>query len=142
MKRIDFVKMGFKNLWRRKLRTILTITGVIIGTFSIVIMVSLGVGMTEGYKEEMAQWGSLTKITISKDSYEWDEDTGIGVSKTQKLDESFISTLKAMEHVRAVTPTLSVSANLKAGKYQSYINVVGIDPECIKYFDFPDIASR
>ena len=41
MKRIDFVKMGFKNLWRRKLRTILTIMGVVIGTFSIVIMVSL-----------------------------------------------------------------------------------------------------
>ena len=102
MKRIDFVKMGFKNLWRRKLRTILTIMGVVIGTFSIVIMVSLGVGMTEGYKEEMSQWGSLTKITISKNSYIWDEDTGTGTSKTQKLDESFISTLKSMNHVRAV----------------------------------------
>ena len=40
MKRVDFIKMGFKNLWRRKLRTILTIMGVVIGTFSIVIMVS------------------------------------------------------------------------------------------------------
>ena len=56
MKKIDFVKMGFRNLWRRKLRTILTITGVVIGTFAIVIMVSLGVGMTEGYKEQLAQW--------------------------------------------------------------------------------------
>ena len=62
MKRIDFVKMGFKNLWRRKLRTILTTMGVVIGTFSIVIMVSLGVGMTEGYKEEMAQWLSSLSI--------------------------------------------------------------------------------
>ena len=78
MKKIDFVKMGFRNLWRRKLRTILTITGVVIGTFSIVIMVSLGVGMTEGYKEQLAQWGSLTKITINRYNYVWDEDTGVG----------------------------------------------------------------
>jgi putative ABC transport system permease protein len=141
MKRIDFVKMGFKNLWRRKLRTILTIMGVVIGTFSIVIMVSLGVGMTEGYKEEMAQWGSLTKITISKNSYVWDEDTGTGTSKTQKLDDAFIATLKAMDHVKAVTPTLTVSAYLKSGKYQSYVSIVGIDPDCVKYFDFPDLKS-
>lgn len=84
MKRIDFVKMGFKNLWRRKLRTILTTMGVVIGTFSIVIMVSLGVGMTEGYKEEMAQWGSLTKITIQKHSYIWDEESRNGGFKGTK----------------------------------------------------------
>lgn len=33
MKKVDFVKMGFKNLWRRKLRTILTIMGVVIRNF-------------------------------------------------------------------------------------------------------------
>ena len=32
MKIVDFVSMGFKNLWRRKLRTILTAVGVAIGT--------------------------------------------------------------------------------------------------------------
>lgn len=141
MKKIDFVKMGFKNLWRRKLRTILTIMGVVIGTFSIVIMVSLGVGMTEGYKEEMSQWGSLTKITVSKYSYVYDEDSGIGASKEQKLDDSFVTQVKAMEHVRAVTPIMNVSAMLKAGKYQAYINIIGIEPDSMQYFDFPDLES-
>lgn len=141
MKKIDFVKMGFKNLWRRKLRTILTIMGVVIGTFSIVIMVSLGVGMTEGYKEEMSQWGSLTKITVSKYSYVYDEDSGMGASKEQKLDDTFVNQLKAMEHVRAVTPIMNVYATLKAGKYQANINIVGIEPESMQYFDFPDLES-
>lgn len=141
MKRIDFVKMGFKNLWRRKLRTILTVMGVVIGTFSIVIMVSLGVGMTEGYKEEMAQWGSLTKITIYNNNYIYDDETGIGASTKQTLDETLVETIKAMDHVKAVTPILSVTANLKSGKYQSYISIIGIDPECIQYFDFPKLAQ-
>ena len=141
MKRIDFVKMGFKNLWRRKLRTILTIMGVVIGTFSIVIMVSLGVGMTEGYKEEMAQWGSLTKITIQKHSDIGAEETGMGAAKEPKLDDNLITNLKNIEHVRGVTPILSVSATLKSGKYQSYLNITGVDPECIEFFDFPELAS-
>lgn len=141
MKKIDFVKMGFKNLWRRKLRTILTIMGVVIGTFSIVIMVSLGVGMTEGYKDEMAQWGSLTKITISKQSWVYDEKSGMGASKEQKLDDSLVTQIKAMEHVKAVTPIISVSASLKSGKYQSYIEITGIDPDTIEYFDFPNLAN-
>lgn len=141
MKRIDFVKMGFKNLWRRKLRTILTIMGVVIGTFSIVIMVSLGVGMTEGYKESMAQWGSLTKITIYKNTYIWDEEAGVGGSKNQTLDDNLINQIKAMKHVRGVTPILNVEANLKSGRYESNISIMGIEPDMAQYFDFPKMES-
>ena len=43
MRSSDFIKMGLKNLTRRKLRTSLTILGVVIGTFSIVIMLSLNI---------------------------------------------------------------------------------------------------
>ena len=38
MKFSDLLKMSLSSLWRRKLRTILTILGVIIGTASIVVM--------------------------------------------------------------------------------------------------------
>lgn len=141
MKKIDFVKMGLKNLWRRKLRTILTIMGVVIGTFSIVIMVSLGIGMTEGYKEQLAQWGSLTKITVNRYNYVYDESTGMGASSEKNLDDELVETLKGIEHVRGVTPILQVEATLKSGKYQAWAYITGIDPECIPYFDFPDLES-
>lgn len=141
MKKIDFVKMGFRNLWRRKLRTILTIMGVVIGTFSIVIMVSLGIGMTEGYKEQLAQWGSLTKITVNRYNYVYDEATGMGASSEKKLDDELVETLKGFEHVRGVTPILEVNATLKSGKYEAYAYITGIDPECIPYFDFPNLES-
>ena len=39
----DLVIMSINNLRRRKLRTVLTVLGVIIGTASIVVMVSLGI---------------------------------------------------------------------------------------------------
>ena len=141
MKRIDFIKMGFKNLWRRKLRTILTIMGVVVGTFSIVIMVSLGIGMTEGYKEQLAQWGSLTKITINRYNYMYDEESGRGSSSESKLDDLLVEKLKKMEHVKGATPVMNVSMSLKSGKYVGYVSLIGIDPECINFFDFPKMES-
>ena len=48
----DMIKMALRNLWKRKLRTFLTILGVIIGTASIVVMVSIGIGMNESRSEE------------------------------------------------------------------------------------------
>ena len=69
------------------------------------------------------------------------KNRGMGASKEQKLDDNLIAQLKNIEHVRGVTPILNVSATLKSGKYQSYISITGIDPECIEYFDFPELAD-
>ena len=44
MRWIDLLRMSSSNLKRRKLRTLLTILGVIIGTASIVVMIALGLG--------------------------------------------------------------------------------------------------
>lgn len=141
MRFIDFTEMGFKNLWRRKLRTILTMVGVSIGAFSIVIMLSLGIAMTEGYKNQLAEWGSLSKITIERYGYVYDEETGMGMAQENKLDDTLVQTIKGMEHVKAVTPILNVSATLKSGKYQSWCNIIGIDPDTLQYFDFPELES-
>ena len=43
----DLLTMSVNNLKRRKLRTVLTVLGVTIGTASIVVMVSLGIGLKE-----------------------------------------------------------------------------------------------
>ena len=45
MSLIDLLRMSSGNLKRRKLRTFLTVLGVVIGTASIVVMISLGLGM-------------------------------------------------------------------------------------------------
>ena len=47
MRFFDLLIMSINNLRRRKLRTGLTVLGVVIGTASIVVMVSLGIGLKE-----------------------------------------------------------------------------------------------
>ncbi len=39
MSNIDLFLMGIKNLWRRKLRTFLTVLGVVIGATSIIVRI-------------------------------------------------------------------------------------------------------
>ena len=53
MRFIDLLRMSASNLWRRKLRTFLTVLGVIIGTASIVVMISLGLGLTKSTMEQI-----------------------------------------------------------------------------------------
>lgn len=141
MKLVDFASMGFKNLWRRKLRTVLTMVGVSIGAFSIVIMLSLGIALKESYTKQLEEWGSLTLIRINSFNYDWDEESGRGVETRNKLDDKLVSDLKQIEHVRAATPILNVSALLKCGKYQAYVEIMGIDPETASYFDLPKIKE-
>ena len=52
---IDLLRMSASNLKRRKLRTFLTVLGVVIGTASIVVMVSLGLGLQKSVYDEKEQ---------------------------------------------------------------------------------------
>ena len=69
MRFLDLLGMSVNNLRRRKLRTALTVLGVVIGTASIVVMVSLGIGLNELNRELIESYGSLTAIEVHGDGY-------------------------------------------------------------------------
>ena len=79
MRIFDLISMTMRNLLRRKARTLLTMTGVVVGTCAIVVMISLGLAMTKAMEESLAQMGDLTQITIqnygsSKDKPKLNDD--------------------------------------------------------------------
>ena len=55
MKISDLISMCLQNLSRRKIRTVLTTMGVVIGTCSIVVMISLGVGLQKSQEAMLAE---------------------------------------------------------------------------------------
>ena len=93
MSNLDLFRMGIKNLWRRKLRTFLTVLGVIIGASSIIVMLSLGFGMSKSFEEQIAQWGSLTTINVQKS---WVEQPG---QKQAVLDDKAVASFKLIPNV-------------------------------------------
>ena len=64
MKISDLITMCVQNLLRRKVRTLLTVVGVVVGTCAIVVMISIGVGMQASTDAMLASMGDLTLIEI------------------------------------------------------------------------------
>ncbi|MCR4690204.1 MAG: ABC transporter permease [Lachnospiraceae bacterium] len=125
----DILLMSLSSLWKRRIRTILTVLGVVIGTASIVVMISLGLGLKRASLEEMEKYGSLKSIIVSeKDSYESDEEEGGRANKQTlvHLDDSVLESLRGIEHVEYVYPELEAEVMLLAGGYTCYTSVRGV----------------
>jgi ABC-type antimicrobial peptide transport system permease subunit len=135
MSSIDLIRMGVKNLWRRKLRTFLTVLGVIIGTSSIIVMLSLGFGMSEAFKQQLASMGSLNTITVSKGYGGFDQSQD-RKKKKATLDDKAIAEFKTLDHVTAVTAMVEARGVIVNGKYQAWANIKGVDPKVMEEFDF------
>ena len=123
----DLMSMSLGNLWRRKLRTILTVLGVLIGTTSIVAMLSLAFGMKQRMMEQYESMGSVTQITVNGDGG-MDSGSSGGQSDTATmLTESNMKMFQEMEHVKSVQPQLSFDGNMTCGRYSGYGNLIGVD---------------
>lgn len=129
MSKNDIFRMCVQNLLRRKSRTFLTVLGVLIGCCSIVIMVSLGIGMKESQDRLLAQMGDLTIITVSAPQG--------GRGKT-KLDDPLVKNLRTIYGVEAVTPKQTLEADsirLVTGTGKRYVSewttVVGLDTDAM-----------
>lgn len=120
----DLMSMSLGNLWRRKVRTVLTVLGVLIGTTSIVAMLSLAFGMKQIMMEEFSSMGSITQIQVSSDSGMEGES---GTDTSTMLTESNMKMFEEMEHVRSVMPQLSFDASIKQGKYSGSATIRGVD---------------
>lgn len=137
----DLFKMGLRNLSRRKARTALTVVGVIIGTLSIVIMVSIGIGMNNSFNEQFMENGEMTVIRIEQYGNIYDSDGNWVGSKDQVLNDTLVEQLRQIEHVKAVAPVLDMYAQLYSGKYEGYMQIRAIGNEAFAEFGFPELTA-
>jgi len=140
MRSLDLLKMAIGNLIRRTTRTFLTVLGVIIGTASIVIMLSLGIAMDEGFKEQISYMGDLTIIDIY--NYGGYMEPGMQQDKSPKLDDAAVATLKRIPNVKGVMPIKNAYMKMGAGRYIAHVSIIGIDPTNMEAFDFKAEEGR
>ena len=131
------LKLAFRNLMRRKARTLLTVIGVVIGTISIVVMVSIGFGVNQSFDEMIMQSGSMTMVRVEKYGAIYDEDGNYVDSKEQVLDDTVVEQIKGIEHVKAVTPVINKYVQLYSGKYESGVSLYAMDCDVFEAFEFP-----
>lgn len=148
MKTKDLILMSLRNLNRRKLRTFLTVLGVVIGSISIIMMISLGFGMTDSTKKQLASAGSLTQIYIypaNRYGGDMDEDGNQKKKKTDKiakLDDATVEQLKKLPHVDAVLATEQFNAQINVKNLQGYASIYGVDPAEYAKFDIKLDSGR
>ncbi len=130
MKISDMLHMCFRNLWRRKGRTMLTVTGVVIGSCAVIVMISLGIGMNKAMDGMLASFGDLTAVTI----YNYEYGNTSNEEDKPVLDDSAIEVLKSIENVTTVIPKLTLDSSMvtvASGKNDRYMlswaEIHGID---------------
>lgn len=128
MRFLDLLLMSVNNLRRRKLRTALTVLGVIIGTASIVVMVSLGIGLKELNMELIQSYGSLTSINVRADRY-YGEDSK---AEPNYLTDEVMGQLIRLPHVASVYPMLEISVLMRQGVYEAGMQITGVPREYLE----------
>ena len=122
---LDIVLMSIGNLWRRKLRTLLTVLGVVIGATSVVVMLSLGIGLKASVMENEEQYGAMTEIQVSGGGYYMENSS----SSDLLLNDEALANFKGMENVESVHPKLAMAGNLIQGKWSTWVTIYGIDQQ-------------
>ena len=121
---LETFRQALQNVWSNKLRTFLTMLGIIIGVMAVIVIVGLGNGMTRSMRDSFSAMGTNTlSIQI------W----GYG-SRTATVDDLYDIVKKNPELLSSISPQLDFSDNTpKVGTTQyRYGTVYGVDENYIK----------
>ncbi|MEA4924203.1 MAG: ABC transporter permease [Syntrophomonadaceae bacterium] len=134
---VSSLKMAWQSLLVNKMRSFLTMLGVIIGVGAVIIMVSLSQGTASGITDRISSMGSnLLTITAGGSS-----GPIRGVS-TARLTNGDVEALKTLPLVKYVAPESSVnSATIAAGSTTWTTTVDGTYPELQLIKNWPTQAG-
>jgi putative ABC transport system permease protein len=131
MKLSQGFRMAFSSILSNKLRTILSMLGILIGVATVIALVAMGEGSSRQVEEQVSSLGTnMLSVTI----------TGRGTDTTLSKDEALA--LADIEGVAGVSPVVSSSASAKYGKTSANVTVDGITPEYELVQDFSVQSGR
>lgn len=117
MSLFDIIVLALRNLRQAKLRTVLTMLGVIIGVAAIVTMVSFGIGLQKNLlRDAFARIDIFTSLTIIGPGAEALLAMREGESSeapARLLDDGAIAELRAIPGVRYVQPQISAESYVR-----------------------------
>ena len=109
----EYVKMALKNIWANKVRTFLTMLGIIIGISSVILIISVGNGATDMITSELGELGKgqiQFYLTDYQDKY--------------YLTSDEIEYIRGMEGVKAAATQSYFEGTTKTKKDEFKTNVV------------------
>jgi len=144
MSGFDVFGLCVRSLIKRKLRTFLTLLGVIIGTASIILMMSLGLA-TEAQFATMMEEMDADMTIINVQSARWGRPTPGGGWEVPDfvpdLDDFAIDAINEIPGVIVASPIIQGAIFLRSGAYAAWVewDVVGIRPAALALMGY-DLA--
>lgn len=122
----EYVKMALKNIWANKVRTFLTMLGIIIGISSVILIISVGNGATEMISSELGELGK-GQIYIYSAGY-YDEQ--------YVITEDELDHIREMDGVKAVATQGYMEGTMKTKRDEFKVSAGLIDEEGFAFMDY------
>ncbi|MEG2199176.1 MAG: ABC transporter permease [Anaerovorax sp.] len=141
----DLFGLSIRNLLRRKTRTLLAVMGVIVGTCAIVVMLSIGFGLSVSYQEQIENSGNLHLIDVYQGGGGMAMSTGNGAMGNSPsasgtpgvLNDKAITAIEKIPGVDAASPKEELYVSLVIGKYVAQsTTLLGISPQVMQKFKY------
>ncbi|CUB38266.1 macrolide ABC transporter permease [Bacillus thuringiensis serovar pingluonsis] len=127
MSLLDSIKIALSSILAHKLRSALTMLGIIIGVGSIITVVAIGQGGEAMLKSKIAGSGNnLMPIQFKPDI---NDEFAIGGFEIPKLTEEDIMEVKQVKDVSHVITTNQTTEVLDVNDKKANLNVIGLDNE-------------
>ncbi len=127
----EYVKMAMKNIWANKVRTLLTMLGIIIGISSVILIISIGNGATEMISSEL---GSLGKGQIGFMLMDWQEK--------YYITEEQIEEIRQMDGVKAVATQMFFEGSTATKKDEFKVDLVAINADGFNILEYEFVSGR
>ena len=128
---VAIVRIAMRALGRNKLRSMLTMLGIIIGVGAVIAMVSVGQGAQQQAQQQIAAMGSNMLFVQSGTVNRGGMRMGWGATKTLVYDD-LLAILRECPSVKAAAPGSQASAQVVFGNDNWATNINGTEPQ---YFD-------
>ena len=126
----ELLKMAWRSLAANKLRTFLTMLGVIIGVTSVIALVSVGMGVKKNVVDSISRLGSNMLIVMPGSSNRGGPRGAAGSMTTLTFDDAEAIKNK-IKNISYVSPTVSSSYQVVYGHENWNTTVTGVIPEYV-----------
>ncbi len=134
-------KIAFRALWVNKMRSALTMLGIIIGVGSVIAMLAVGQGASEKISEQVASMGSNLLIVMSGSVTSGGLRMGSGTQMTLTLEDAY-AIERECSAVVAVAPMLNGVAQVVYGNQNWATAVQGTTPGILEVRDAALVSGR
>ena len=135
-------KLGIKTLLLHKLRSMLTMLGVVFGVGSVIAMLAVGTGASEEAQEQIRRLGSQNIIIHSVQPQEDQTSERVRMSVYGLTYDDELRIKETIPHVTRTVPAKLIPHDARVGGRQTELRIVGTTPDWFDLVERELLAGR